>query len=149
MATSTVPADDPPSLREWRAGRDANLERSARRACEHEDMRLIDTFFYWPGARSHAGAYPIVETTVSTGLSSNLERALTKPVARDYPSGGVWLDPAEASAALVEIPGLLSRLGNGAETDFVDIVRRLLAASVTTGNPVVTHYNGICDGAWE
>ena len=84
--------------------------------------------------------------------SLHLELRLSSLPADDYPSGGIWVTSSEAAEALTE-PGILAERMPAdlppADAYFARTLADLLTASVSTGNPVIFHYNGLIDGAWE
>lgn len=150
LKASALPGDDPDDLWDWREGLTTDETRFGT-ACPHESMRLVHRIFYWPGSRSHTPQYPLVEHLVATGDFPVLGELIYRPEGNERPSGGIWMRACEAEGIHVEVSRLARVMppGDPAQDDhFVAALLELAAAAMTTGNPVVVHYNGLVDGAW-
>ena len=153
LVGGTDHAEDPDELWCWRVGMSIDGDGDdAPQPCRHESMLEADEIFYWPGARAHAIRYPDAEDAIVAGDFPVLRELVYRPEGNDYASGGIWIHPTEAVAALAETRRLGGMLEDIESPDgalvFVDVLEILLGASVATRNPVIVHYNGVIDGAW-
>lgn len=151
LVGSTDHSNDPDDLWCWRVGMTKDPPLEARQPCTHDNMKLFDEIFYWPGSYSHAGSYPTTERLIAEGDFPLLAAQIQQPPKYDFSSGGIWVLAQEAPDLLEEVRRLKPLVPAGtAEGDgyFVRTLQALLEASVKTGNPIITHYNGTADGAW-
>jgi len=143
-------AEDPEDLWCWRVGM-AEDGGEAPPPCAHNDMKIVDAIFYWPGSRSYTARYPVFEEALANANLPVLSELIYRQQADDYPSGGIWATAREAVEALAELRVLTQTLPDempAADAYFARTLTDLLSASATTGNPVILHYNGLIDGAW-
>lgn len=143
-------AEDPDDLWCWRVGMTED-GGSTPSPCTHNDMKIVDTIFYWPGSRSYVLHCPVFEDSLNDVDFPVLTELVYRPQADDYPSGGIWATASEAVAALAELRALTETLPTSMTADDAHFVRELtelFTAAIATGNPIILHYDGIVDGAW-
>ncbi|WP_018180902.1 hypothetical protein [Jongsikchunia kroppenstedtii] len=142
-------SEDPEDLWCWRVGMTAD-GADAPQPCRHDNMKLVDEIFYWPGSVTHVGRYPAAESLIRDLGLSRLDAAIHRPANYDFASGGIWMYSTEAAECLDELHRLVKMPleGIGNERTFIDALEILLPAAVETSNPIICHYNGVADDAW-